>query len=86
MTISKKQWARNKRNIKYEQASDHPATGKVKKLILDVPKLLKNPAISEAVENLLDVLAVQAIKDRNETGRPWEDVKKELDKKHSLLS
>jgi len=31
---------------------------------------------SEALENLIDVLAVQAIKDRNETGRSWDDVKK----------
>lgn len=66
------------------QTQNNPATGKVKKLIIDVPKLLKNPGVSEALENLIDVLALQAIKDRNEPGRPWEDVKKELDKKHGI--
>ncbi len=65
------------------QTKNDPVNGRLKTLVLDVPKLMKNPVVSEALENFIDVLAVQVIKDRNETGRPWEDVKKELDKKHS---
>ncbi len=66
------------RRISGLQIKNHQATGRVEKLVLDIPKLMKNPLLSEAVENLIDILAVQAINERNETGRPWEDVKKEL--------
>ena len=66
------------------QTKNDPLTGRLKTLVLDVPKLMKNPEVSEALENLIDILAVQAIKDRNETGRLWEVVKKELDKKHGI--
>ena len=61
------------------QMERNPATGRLDKLTLDVAVLMENPAISEAMENLLDVLALQAVKERKESGRPWEDVKKELD-------
>ncbi len=67
------------------QTKNYPSSGRLKTLVLDVPKLMKNPAVSEALENFIDVLAVQALNDGNETGRPWEDVKKELDKNHSRV-
>ncbi len=66
------------------QTKNNPTTGRLEKLVLDVPELMKNDEVSEALENLIDVLALQAVKDRNEPGRPWEDVKKELDKKHRI--
>jgi hypothetical protein len=67
------------------QTKNDPSSGRLKTLVLNVPKLMKSPIVSEALENFIDVLAVQAISDRNETGRTWEEVKKELDKKHSRV-
>ena len=38
------------------QTKNDPLTGRLKTLVMDVPKLMKNPEVREALENLIDIL------------------------------
>ncbi len=62
------------------QAIKNPRTGKVKKLIIDVDKALKNKNFSELVKDLLDHTEIAAAK-KSAKIIPWSEAKSRIDKK-----
>lgn len=62
------------------QAIKNPRTGKVKKLIIDVDKALKNENFSELVEDLLDHMEIATAK-KSAKIIPWNEAKSRIDKK-----